>query len=70
MGGLEHQIIKDNAIMVFEIYEKQSNLLHIDMFNNYINYDLYDLSYQISFVIVKYHKVSVFLRFFNIKLLV
>ena len=61
MGGLEHQI-KYNAIMVFEIYEKQSNLLHIDMFNNYINYDLYDLSYQISFVIVKYHKVSVFLR--------
>ena len=52
MGGLEHQI-KYNAIMVFEIYEKQSNLLHIDMFNNYINYDLYDLSYQISFVIVK-----------------
>ena len=40
MGGLEHQIIKDNAIMVFEIYEKQRNLLHIDMFNNYINYDL------------------------------
>ena len=40
MGGLERQIIKDNAIMVFEIYEKQSNLLHIDMFNNYIKYDL------------------------------
>ena len=40
MGGLKHQIIKDNAIMVFEIYEKQRNLLHIDMFNNYINYDL------------------------------
>ena len=40
MGGLEHQIIKDNAIMVFEIYEKQRNLLHIDMFNNYTKYDL------------------------------
>ena len=40
MGGLEHQIIKDNAIMISEIYEKQRNLLHIDMFNNYINYDL------------------------------
>ena len=66
MGGLEHQIIKDNAIMVFEIYEKQRNLLHIDMFNNYINYDLYDLSYPISFVIIKYHKVSVFLRFIKL----
>ena len=41
MGGLEHQIIKDNAIMVFEIYEKQRNLLHIDLLKNYIKYDLY-----------------------------
>ena len=41
MGGLEHQIIKDNAIMVFEIYEKQRNLLHIDLLKNYIKYDWY-----------------------------
>ena len=40
MGGLGHQIIKDNAIMVFEIYEKQRNLLHIDLLDNYIKYDL------------------------------
>ena len=40
MGGLEHQTIKDNAIMVFEIYEKQRNLLHIDLLDNYIKYDL------------------------------
>ena len=40
MGGLGHQIIKDNAIMVFEIYEKPRNLLHIDLLDNYIKYDL------------------------------
>ena len=43
MGGLEHQTIKDNAIMVFEIDEKhrkKRNLLHIDLFDNYIQYDL------------------------------
>ena len=43
MGGLEHRTIKDNAIMVFEIDEKhrkKRNLLHIDLLDNYIKYDL------------------------------